>query len=140
MELYIRIKNGQPFEHPIFGDNFRQAFPEIDVNNLPPEFARFERVPQPSLVYATLNSNEPTYQWVDGIVKDVWDVTYMSEQEIVDKQNAVKADWATNLFQSWVFNEALCMFEPPEQRPNDGKQYIWDEPTISWVEVPETQE
>jgi len=26
MELYIRIKNGQPFEHPILGDNFRQAF------------------------------------------------------------------------------------------------------------------
>ena len=46
MELYIQIRNGQPFEHPIFGDNFRQAFPGIDVDNLPPEFAVFQRVPQ----------------------------------------------------------------------------------------------
>ena len=41
MELFIQIRNGQPFEHPIFGDNFRQAFPDVDVDNLPPEFARF---------------------------------------------------------------------------------------------------
>jgi hypothetical protein len=46
MELYIQIRNGQPFEHPILGDNFRQAFPKIDVSNLPPEFAKFERILQ----------------------------------------------------------------------------------------------
>lgn len=75
MELFIRIKDGQPFEHPIHGDNFRAAFRGIDTNNLPPEFARFERVPMPSpdagkrIVSAT-----STYQWVDGIVKDVWEV------------------------------------------------------------------
>jgi len=73
MELFIRIVDGQPFEHPMLGDNFRQAFPNVDVNNLPPEFARFERVPCPNpdesyyLVAATC-----TYQWVDGVVKDVW--------------------------------------------------------------------
>ena len=42
MDFFIRIKDGQPFEHPIFGDNFRQAFPDVDVNNLPSEFAKFE--------------------------------------------------------------------------------------------------
>lgn len=135
MELFIRIVDGQPFEHPILGNNFRQAFPEIDVNNLPPEFARFERVPRPFPVYATLNSDQPTYQWVDGVVKDVWDVTHMSEQEITDKQNEVKAAWANHPFQSWVFNEELCRFESPTPKPDDGKAYIWDEPTTSWVEV-----
>ena len=44
MELFIRVKDGQAFEHPILGDNFRQAFPNINVNNLPSEFARFERI------------------------------------------------------------------------------------------------
>jgi len=135
MELFIRIVDGQPFEHPIFGDNFRQAFSEIDINNLPPEFARFERVPRPSPVYATLNSDQPTYQWVDGVVKDVWDVTPMSPQEIADKQNAVKAARANHPFQSWVFNETLCGFEAPTPKPDDGKVYIWDEPTTSWVQV-----
>ena len=135
MELFIRIVDGQPFEHPILGDNFRQAFPDIDVNNLPPEFARFERVPRPSLIYAALNSNQPTYQWVDGVVKDVWDVTPMTPQEIADKQNAVKAVWATFPFQSWVFNEELCKFEAPTPRPDDNKAYVWDESTTSWVEI-----
>ena len=135
MELFIRILDGQPYEHPILGSNFRQAFPEIDVNNLPSEFARFERIPRPSLVYAVLNNNEPTYQWVDGIVKDVWDVTNLSEQEIIDKQNATKAAWATHPFQSWVFNEELCKFEAPIPKPNDGKNYTWDELTTAWIEI-----
>lgn len=135
MELFIRIKDGQPFEHPISGGNFRQAFPDVDVNNLPSEFARFERVPCPSLVYATLNSKETTYQLVDGVVKDVWDITPMTQQEIVDKQNAVKTAWLTHPFQSWVFNQELCKFEAPTPKPDDGKFYIWDEPTTSWSEV-----
>ena len=49
MKLYIRIKDGQTFEHPIFEDNFREAFPDVDVDNLPDEFAHFERVAPPTL-------------------------------------------------------------------------------------------
>lgn len=135
MELFIRIVDGQPFEHPILGVNFRQAFPEVDVNNLPTGFARFERIPMPSLVYATLNNPEPTYQWVDGIVKDVWDITPMTAEEIAAKQNAVKTAWAENGYASWIFDEATCSFNPPIPHPTDNKPYRWDEPTTSWVEV-----
>jgi exodeoxyribonuclease VII large subunit len=35
----------------------------------------------------------------------------------------------------WVFNEELCRFESPTPKPDDGKAYIWDEPTTSWAEV-----
>ena len=70
MELYIRIKDGQPFEHPILGDNFRQAFPDIDTNNLPLEFAKFTRVPRP-----VLGANEVyegcTYAWSGDLITDV---------------------------------------------------------------------
>jgi hypothetical protein len=136
MELFIQIRDGQPYEHPIFGDNFRQAFPDIDPNNLPPEFARFERVPCPSLVYATLNSPEPTYQWVGGFVKDVWDITPFTPEQIKAKQDAVKAAWAAkNGFASWVFDEEQCNFVPPVPRPTDGKRYRWDEASLSWVEI-----
>jgi hypothetical protein len=84
MELYIQIRNGQPFEHPIFGDNFRQAFPLIDTNNLPPEFARFERIECPR--QATMfQVDEVSYQWVDGIVKDVWSVREMTDEERAQK-------------------------------------------------------
>lgn len=80
MELFIQIRNGQPYEHPIFGDNFRQAFPHIDTDNLPPDFARFERVSAPiPNTYEVVEG--PTYQWVDSIVKDVWLVRPMTDAE-----------------------------------------------------------
>jgi hypothetical protein len=37
-------------------------------------------------------------------------------------------------FPSWVLNEQTCLWEPPTPMPNDGKMYIWDENTQSWVE------
>jgi len=79
MELYIRIVDGQPFEHPIFGDNFRQAFPDVDTNNLPPEFARFERIDAPEC--GEYEKPIVTYGWVDGIVKDIWTIVEMTAEE-----------------------------------------------------------
>lgn len=95
MELYIRIVNGQPFEHPIFGDNFREAFPQVDVNNLPSEFARFERIEKPNTC-ATFEIEECSYQWVDGIVKDVWTVRAMTAEEIVIKQSEIDTEAAAS--------------------------------------------
>ena len=136
MELFIRIKDGQPFEHPILADNFRQAFPTVDTNNLPSEFARFQRVACPSLVYATLNSAQPSYQWVNGQVQDVWDVTPMTAAEVLLKQQHTQAQWESHGFASWVFDEAICAFVPPIPYPQDGKQYRWDEDTIAWINTP----
>jgi len=39
-------------------------------------------------------------------------------------------------FESWVLNEDTCQWETPLAYPTDGKEYIWDEPTINWIEVP----
>ena len=131
MELFIRIKDGQPFEHPIFGDNFRQAFPDVDVNNLPPEFARFERVATPVVgVYQICNT---AYELDGSIYKDVHVVREMTDAEKISKQDKVKADWTG--YTSWLFNETTCSFEEPIPRPIDGKIYRWDEPTTSWIEV-----
>lgn len=80
MNLYIQIRDGQPYEHPIMEDNFVAAFPNVDLVNLPPEFARFERVPQP--VWGEYEVYEGArYEWVDGVVKDVHVVRPMTEQE-----------------------------------------------------------
>jgi hypothetical protein len=79
MELFIRIKDGEPFEHPIFGANFRQAFPHVDTENLPPEFARFVRVPPPRPVgYQKI---ELQYGWADGAITDVWVFVEMTPEE-----------------------------------------------------------
>jgi hypothetical protein len=135
MELFIQIRNGQPFQHPILGDNFREAFPHIDTDSLPPEFARFERIQPPAVgVYEVLLG--PSYQWADGIVKDVWLVRPMSVQEKLAKQEQAKASWAQNGYPSWLFDEATCWFVPPTPYPAGGA-YRWDEPSLSWFAVTE---
>ncbi len=72
MELYIQILDGQPHEHPIHGDNFREAFPDIDTSNLPSNFARFERVEAPILGSYETNHRVRDEIGEDGICRDVW--------------------------------------------------------------------
>lgn len=37
---------------------------------------------------------------------------------------------------SWELNEDTCLWQAPVPMPDDGKQYIWNEATTSWDEVP----
>ena len=38
-------------------------------------------------------------------------------------------------YPSWILNETTCRWEPPVPYPTDGKYYMWDETTTSWVEI-----
>lgn len=92
LELYIQIRDGQPHEHPIFADNFKLAFPDVDVNKLPADrFAKFIRVAQPAPgtyeVYEGV-----TYEWVGDVVKDVHHVRPMTAKEKTAKTAQLKAD------------------------------------------------
>lgn len=137
MELFIQIdENEQTKEHPIMGDNFRQAFPHIDVNNLPSNFARFERIPAPMPGPYEKNHRVNYQKRPDGVWVDVHTCDLMTREEITALQDQVKANFAAiNGPASWTFNEFTCRFEPPVPFPNDGKPYRWDEPTTNWVEI-----
>ena len=37
-------------------------------------------------------------------------------------------------FPSWELNEDTCRWDSPTPYPDDGKEYVWDEDTTSWVE------
>lgn len=37
---------------------------------------------------------------------------------------------------SWVINETTYQWEAPVPYPTDDKAYIWDETTLSWIEIP----
>ena len=80
MNLFIRIQNGEPFEHPILESNFIEAFPEVDTNNLPPEFAKFIRVEPPVLGIYEKNQTV-SYQLVDGVYTDVFVCEQMTDAE-----------------------------------------------------------
>lgn len=38
-------------------------------------------------------------------------------------------------FSNWVFNKTYCRWDAPTPMPQDGKRYMWDETTTSWIEV-----
>jgi hypothetical protein len=134
MRLFIRIKNGRAFEHPIFEDNLKQAFPDINIDDLPDGFAEFDRLPPPAIgpyeVYEGV-----TYEWSGQRMQDVHRVRQMTAQEKLDTQKRVKDRWAQNGWPSWTFDEALCGFQPPVPYPNNGNAYEWDETTTSWMAV-----
>ena len=38
-------------------------------------------------------------------------------------------------YESWTLDESTCLWEPPTQKPDDGKRYLWDEDTNAWTEI-----
>ena len=36
-------------------------------------------------------------------------------------------------FESWVLDEATCLWVAPVDMPDDGQAYVWDESTGEWV-------
>ena len=38
-------------------------------------------------------------------------------------------------FPSWILDEDSCTWNPPVEYPSDGKVYLWDEDSISWIEL-----
>jgi hypothetical protein len=40
-------------------------------------------------------------------------------------------------YPSWLLNTTTCQWQAPVPYPNDGKRYVWDETTQSWVVIPD---
>ena len=38
-------------------------------------------------------------------------------------------------YESWILNEDTCQWEAPVAKPDDGKEYTWNESTKNWDEV-----
>ena len=138
MALFIEIKDGQPVNHPAYDINLFQAYGQI-----PQGWQMFERVPMPTVtVYQVLGSTDSTYQQIDGIWKDVWDIRDMTSEEKAAKQQEVKDAWASRgqavNWSAWVFDEATCTMQPPIPRPDpiEGKTVFWCGADANWKEAP----
>lgn len=131
MNLYIRLNNGQPIDHPLVEENLLQVFPDLDLNNLPDWLSKFERVGKP-LPGPYETNQQSSYEVVGDKVIDVWTADQLTEEEIVEKQNQVKADWLVDGFPSWTFDEATCSFVPPIPMPIDDYYYKWNEQIVNW--------
>lgn len=38
-------------------------------------------------------------------------------------------------FESWTLDEQTCNWQAPIPYPQDNKNYRWNEPTLSWIEI-----
>jgi len=112
MELFIRIVDGKPFEHPILGDNFRQAFPDVDTNKLPPEFARFELVAPTHVVDVYEVDEGVTYELDGAVYKNAHHFRPMTDAEKAAKIAEAQAQPHPDNF---VFSEAVCAWLPPKE-------------------------
>ena len=86
LDLYIRLdENNNPIDHPIFADNIKQVWPDFDFENLPPGWAKFIRTrayPTDVHFHDEFKAiSEPTYKWVDGVVKEVFEIRDMTDEE-----------------------------------------------------------
>ena len=43
--------------------------------------------------------------------------------------------YAPKPYPSWTISAPTWIWQPPTPHPNDGKNYGWDETTLSWVEI-----
>ena len=138
MNLYIEVKNHQPINHPAFEDNLIQAFGEIP-NNWEP-FIRVER-PLPG-VYDILESNTPTYEKINGVWTDVWQLRAMTQEEIAAKQQSVCDKWAAQRqaenWSAWTLDEPTCTMVPPIPRPVPipGAHTFWCGAENNWKQAP----
>ena len=133
--LYIRIENGIPVNHPVLESNLLQLFGEIPNN-----YFTFKRNTRPTSdtygPYKKVVGETATYQFVDGIWQDVWEIVDLTPDEILQKQNEIKSfhqrSFLSANFKSWIFSEEKCKYIPPIDMPNDGQEYFWQDVTGSW--------
>lgn len=138
MELYIRIVDGQPFEHPILGDNFRDAFPHVDTDNLHlhEEYAKFERITQvqAGVFPGPYQRAECTYtKRDDGVWQDTWTLIDFTPEE---KAATIEQFQINNPkpFESWLFDEERCHWKAPVDHPEwqEGVFWRWNESIVNW--------
>jgi hypothetical protein len=143
MNLYIETENGQTKNHPAFEDNLIQAFGAVPAHWEP--FTRVQR-PAPG-VYEVLESDEPTYEKVDGVWTDVWSVRDMTAEEKTAKQQAVIAAFndhpQSENWSAWTLDEATCVMVPPIARPEPDEAKLaqriftfWCGADANWKDTP----
>jgi hypothetical protein len=121
MELFIEMRNGAPYGHPILDSNFREVYPDIDTQNLPSNFARFVRTAPPSNV-GMFEVEESTYQIVGDVVTDVWAI-----RPLEGEQYAMRVDMLRQSLEGDVENQKLIAQEKIAEATDPAVKAAWED-------------
>jgi|APGre2960657373_1045057.scaffolds.fasta_scaffold00235_4 hypothetical protein len=151
MECIIKIVDGVPIDHPILLDNFISAYPDIDLNNLPAQWAKFERLAEPEEILpgeTPYHKREQTYTFDESINKwkDTWNVVEMNAEEKAIKRaegDAIVEEYRQGMLQYGEEKIAQVeeRFKPVWQTWIDQmKAYTYDDPwplqNLKWPRQP----
>ena len=84
MRLFIKVENAIPIGHPMLEGNVKQAYPGIDLENLPSNLANFIRIERPAPGMFEV-SEGPTYEWNGEAFEDTYTIRDMTEEEKAQK-------------------------------------------------------
>jgi hypothetical protein len=162
--IQIEPDNNKFIGHPQSEESLKKAYPHhsFEISGVPVSpptgWVEFEFVEPPTLntyqkfdetIGGDISHPYPheglEYRFANNKYTMFWHVLDMSAEEIAEKQQEVKDEWAAVVEganpnpASWVFNEETCSFEPPIPYPSDsdGTVYSWNEETTSWIEFTE---
>lgn len=107
------LENGTPFRGNFAGVGYSYE-ESLDFFMLPKPFESWE------IDTATAN-------WVAPIPQP--DIAHVWNEEILDWELGDAP------YESWTYDSNAGNFVAPEARPQDGKPYRWNEPTLNWVEI-----
>jgi hypothetical protein len=90
-------------------------------------------------------------QWIQTSYNTRGGVHYLPDSDVPspDQSKALRKNYAgvgyaydsqrdafipPKTFPSWVLDDETCQWVPPVASPSDGKIYVWNEDTLSWIE------
>jgi len=123
MSYYAKVKEGIVVDIIVAEESFFDTF----VDDSPGEYIKTDYATYGDVHY-NIETREP-----DG------GTPLRKNHAVVDGTYDVENDafYDPQPFPSWTLNEDTYLWEPPTNRPSDGKIYRWNEATTNWVEIEE---
>jgi hypothetical protein len=125
MAHFAKVNNGVVVQVIVAEPEFFETF----VDSSPGEWIQTSYNTRGGVHYQP-DSNTPSEDQTKALRKNYAGIGYAYDRE-------KDAFIPPQTFPSWVLNEDTCLWDTPTPMPQDGKRYVWDEPTISWLEVTE---
>ena len=144
MKCIIQVDgSGNYVNHPITLNDFIQAFPNIDItgDTSPAGYAWFTRTNQSDFISKNPITAKQTYDTnytgsAAAGFQDNYFIRDLTSEEITARIAELNAN---KPYPSWIVNTNTLTIDPPTPMPTTpptkGSYYIWNEPTLSWVET-----